>query len=195
VKKVFPWGLAAISLVLFVLAVWKAAHPLVVLTTWKTTQANILNKEFYHSHNSDGFLTYGTELTIHYDAGGHAHEIKATSANLPTEFPEPFKFYEALRTDVPIQIRYDPANPEKVEFDTTLRLALPYLFAALVCGLAIIPARRLLRPKRRCGQCNIQLESYWRYCAECGEPLRAAKSSPSPASPQHSPADRSTDSL
>jgi hypothetical protein len=193
VKKLFPWGLAAISLVLFGLAVWKAAHPLVVLTTWKTTQANILNKEFYHSHDSNGFLTYGTELLIHYDAGGHAHEIKVTSTNLPTGFPEPFNFYEALRTDQPLQIRYDPANPEKVEFDTTLRMALPYLLGAVICGLAIIPAGRLLRPKGRCSQCNIQLESYWRYCAECGEPVRAVKSSLSPPSPGHSPAGRSMD--
>ncbi len=172
-KKVFPWGLAFISLVLFGLTVWMAAHPLVVLTTWKTTQANILSKEFYHSHDSDGFLTFGSQLLIHYDAAGHAHEIKVTSSNLPTDFPEPFNFYEALRTDVPLQIRYDPKNPEKVEFDTTLRLALPYFLGALICGLAIIPARRLMRPKRRCSQCNIQLESYWRYCAECGEPVRS----------------------
>lgn len=152
---------------------WKTAHPIVVLTTWKTAQANILSKQFYHSHDSDGFLTYGTELMIHYDAGGHAHEIKVLSSNLPTDFSGPFKFYEALRTDAPLLIRYDPANAERVEFDTTLRPALPYLLAALICGLGIIPARRLMRPKRRCSQCNIQLESYWRYCAECGEPVRS----------------------
>jgi hypothetical protein len=173
VKKVLPWSLAAISFILLGLTVWKVAHPLVVLTTWKTADANILSKEFYHSHDSDGFLTFGSELLIHYDAGGHAHEIKVTSSNLPTDFPEPFNFYEALRTDVPLRIRYDPKNPEKVEFDTTLRPALPYLLGALIFALAIIPTRRLLRPKRRCGQCNTQLESYWLYCAECGEPLRS----------------------
>jgi hypothetical protein len=163
---------------------------LVVLMTWKTTQAHILRKEFYHSHDSDGFLTYGTELVIHYDAGGHAHEIKAVSSHLPTGFSQPFEFFETLRTDEPLKIRYDPKDPEKVEFDTTLRLAFPYLIGALICGLAIIPARLLVRPKRRCGQCNTQLESYWRYCAECGEP---ATTSPSRPSPDRSPEAHSTD--
>lgn len=171
-KKALPWGLAVISLVLLTIACWKAAHPLAVMVTWKPTQAALLKKTFYHSHNADGMLTYGSELVIHYDAGGHAHEITAVSASLTTDFPGPFHFYEDLRTDVPLPIRYDPSNPEKVEFDTTAKPALPYLSGALLFGLLVIPARRLGKPKRRCRQCNTPLDSYWRYCAECGDTAR-----------------------
>jgi hypothetical protein len=188
-KRALPWGLAAASLALLAMAGWKAAHPLVVLMTWKTAQANVLDKKFYHGHDPEGFLTYGTELTIHYEAEGHAHEVTVVSTNLTTSFPEPFRIFEALPTDKPLQIRYKPSKPETVEFDTTLAPALPYLAGALLAGLLVIPAFRWQRPKPRCPQCNTQLESYWRYCAECSEPI--AKSSPWPAGLSRPPAGRS----
>ncbi len=183
-RKALPWGLAAVSVVLLVLAGWKAVHPLAVLATWKSVQANILEKKFYHSHDSNGFLTYGSELRLRYEADGRVHEITVISSNLTTSFPEPFRWNEQLRTDLPIQVRYSPSNPERVEFDTTLSPALPYLLGALGCGFLIVPARRWQNPKGRCPQCNTPLESFWRYCAECSEPIpRTSLWRPAPRPP------------
>jgi hypothetical protein len=173
-KRRWSWVFLCAALALTIAAVWAARHQLVVLTRWKPAEGTLLRRDMMRNHDDDGFLYFQMQGFFRYMANGKEQTSTAVSPFQSPDFGWVAPQALAYKVGSQYPIRYDPEKPGVFEFGAGYNRAyfqstLQFLKGASVCLLLGLLLHRFSRPPRRCIQCRHVIESFFRYCPECGE--------------------------
>jgi hypothetical protein len=167
------------ALMLMAASAWFARHQLTVLTHWKTTEGTLMRRELVRNHDWNGYLLFQIEALFRYTADGKEEMVSTLSYFDASSFAQ----IAGKMTEYPAQagytLRYNPAKPEEFEFGAGFnalyfRRPLQFLAAAAACLLLGLLLVWTSRTPRRCQSCRQLLQSFFRYCPECGESISAA---------------------
>jgi hypothetical protein len=178
-KRLWSWIFLGAAAVLLIASAWFARHQLTVLTQWKTTQGRLLRIGIMNDHDTDGFLIFRIRAAFRYGVDGKEQDAEAVSYFDSPNIAVMQRIAAGYSSQSRHALRYNPAKPEEFDFGAGfnplyLRTPLEFLAGSSGCILMFVLLWRLSQPPPLCRNCRQVLQSYFRYCPECGESISAA---------------------
>jgi hypothetical protein len=175
-KRTWSWIFLFSALALMAATVWLARHQFTVLTRWKKSEGTLQRYQVLRNHDADGYLYFQTQAQFRYMADGKELTGSADSYFGSADYGWIALQFFSVKPGGQYPIYYDPAKPEVFEFlagfnKLYFKTPLQCLTAALGCLLLSFVFRRLSRPPKRCPQCQRAVQSFFRYCPDCGESI------------------------